>query len=129
LPRILRSVCEINRGTAEISRSLPLPRPLRIGAGVSTGPAVLGGTDYTALGETVNAAFRLEAATKSIGLGVLLGETSFAAWSAARSDNAPPELMPFRRCEVQLKGYDAPAVAWATSFEDLERCVATQSMG
>jgi adenylate cyclase len=129
LPRVLRSVCEINRGTAEISRSLPLPRPLRIGAGVSTGPVLLGGTDYTALGETVNAAFRLEAATKSVGLGVLLGETAFAAWSAARTDNAPPELMPFRRCEVQLKGYDAPATAWAASFEDLERCVASQPIG
>jgi adenylate cyclase len=77
------------------------------------------------LGETVNAAFRLEAATKSIGFGVLLGETAFAAWSA----NAPPEPMPFRRCEVQLKGYDAPAIAWAASFEDLERCVAGQPIG
>jgi adenylate cyclase len=122
LARILRSVCEINRGTAEISRTLPLPKPLRIGAGVSTGPAVLGGTDYTALGETVNAAFRLEAATKSVGFSVLLGETAFTAWST----KASPEPTPFRRCEVQLKGYDAPAVAWATSFEDLDRWLVAQ---
>jgi adenylate cyclase len=122
MSRVLRSVCEINRGTAEISRTLPLSKPLRIGAGINTGPAVLGGTDYTALGETVNAAFRLESATKTIGLSVLLGEATFAAWSAKIS----PEPMPFRRCEVQLKGYDAPTVAWATSFEDLERCVTAQ---
>jgi adenylate cyclase len=119
MSRILRSVCEINQGTAEISRTLQLSKPLRIGAGVSTGPALLGGTDYTALGETVNAAFRLEAATKTIGLSVLLGETAFTAWSA-KGVSLP---IPFRRCEVQLKGYDAPTVAWATSFEDLERCV------
>jgi adenylate cyclase len=119
MPQVLRSVCEINRETAEISRNLKLPMPLRIGAGVSTGPAALGGTDYTALGETVNAAFRLEAATKSVGFGVLLGEAAFTAWNAG----APAGAAPFRRCEVQLKGYDAPAVAWATSFEDLERCV------
>lgn len=122
LSRVLRSVCDINNGTAELSRTLQLPKPLRIGAGVSTGPAVLGGTDYTALGETVNAAFRLEAATKSVGFSVLLGEAAFAAWRA----KAPPEPMPFRQCEVQLKGYEAPTIAWATSFEDLERCVTAQ---
>jgi adenylate cyclase len=121
MPRVLRSVCEINRETAEIGRNLNLSKPLRIGAGVSTGPAALGGTDYTALGETVNAAFRLEAATKTVGLGVLLGEAAFTAWNKAAGSGP----MPFRRCEVHLKGYDAPAVAWATSFEDLERSVET----
>jgi len=119
MPRVLRSVCDIYRETAEIGRNLKLPKPLRIGAGVSTGPAVLGGNDFTALGETVNAAFRLEAATKIVGLGVLLGEAAFTAWNVA----APAGAKPFRRCEVNLKGFDAPAVAWATSFEDLETSV------
>src|ERR1022692_4656855 len=75
--RVLRAVVEINAATAEISQTLALPTPLRLGAGVNTGLAILGGTDFTALGDTVNAAFRLESATKGIGLGVALGERTY----------------------------------------------------
>jgi adenylate cyclase len=111
--RALRAVHEINMATAEISRTLPLPGPLRIGAGVNTGPAILGGTEYTALGDTVNAAFRLEAATKTIGLGVALGERSFAELGL------PPQG-PFSRREVALKGYESLKTAWGISFEELQ---------
>ncbi len=111
--RALRAVCDIYGATGEISKNLALPNPLRIGAGVNTGPAIVGGADYTALGDTVNAAFRLEAATKSIGLSVALGSGAF---DALASPNAPP----FRRCEVELKGYDQPSTAWAISFEELD---------
>ena len=48
-------------------------RPLRIGAGINTGSATAGGTDYTAIGDTVSAAFPLEAATKALGVGVVPG--------------------------------------------------------
>lgn len=113
LVRALRAVNEINEATLEISRTLPLPGPLRIGAGVNTGPAILGGAEYTALGDTVNAAFRLEAATKGLGLGVALGERSFA-------ELALPPKGPFMRREVELKGYEALKTAWAISFEDLQ---------
>src|ERR1044071_2416035 len=77
LVRALRAAEEIDTATSEISRSLPLPGPLRIGAGVNTGPAIVGGAEYTALGDTVNAAFRLEAATKTIGSEVVLGQRTF----------------------------------------------------
>lgn len=114
LEQALRAVCEIHSATADISRSLPLPGPLRIGAGMNTGHAILGGSDYTALGDTVNAAFRLEAATKSIGLGIALGSGAFEAL-------APEEQTRFRRCEVQLKGYEGLTTAWAISFEELRK--------
>ncbi|MBZ5619196.1 MAG: adenylate/guanylate cyclase domain-containing protein [Acidobacteriia bacterium] len=113
LVRALRAVNEINVATSEISRLLPLPGPLRIGAGVNTGPAILGGFEYTALGDTVNAAFRLEAATKGLGLGVALGERTFAELGLA-------PMGPFQRRQVVLKGYEASKTAWAISFEDLE---------
>jgi adenylate cyclase len=113
LLRALRAIADISVATADISNSLPLPKPLRIGAGVNTGPAIVGGSDYTALGDTVNAAFRLETATKSIGLGVALGERTFDALGLA----APA---PFVRREVELKGYEALCTAWAVSFEDLQ---------
>jgi len=85
-----------------------------VGAGINTGPAIVGGAEFTALGDTVNAAFRLEAATKQLGFGVALGERSF-------SELLVPGPCPFQRREVTLKGYDEPATAWAISFEDLNR--------
>ena len=114
LLRTLRAVHEISLATAEISNALPLPGPLRIGAGVNTGPAIIGGAEYTALGDTVNAAFRLEAATKAIGLGVALGERTFA-------ELALPVPSPFVRREVELKGYEALSTAWAISFVELQQ--------
>jgi adenylate cyclase len=113
LVRVLRAVTEISAATAEISRTLELPVPLRIGAGVNTGPAILGGTDYTVLGDTVNAAFRLESATKTIGLGIAIGGPVYQGLAeAARSG--------FVRKEVELKGYEGSSIAWAISFEDLK---------
>lgn len=120
LLRALRAVSEINAATAEISRALPLPAPLRIGAGINTGPAIVGGSEYTALGDTVNAAFRLEAATKQIGLGVALGERTFAELGLAPDS-------PFSRREVELKGYDGPSTAWGISFESLFEFLRTRS--
>ena len=112
LLRVLRAVSDISAATAEISRTLPLPLPLRIGAGISTGPAIVGGTDYTALGDTVNAAFRLETATKSLGMGVALGERAWSELSSAVRAG-------FVERRVELKGFDGPSTAWAISFEAL----------
>lgn len=116
----LRAVSEINAATGEISRMLPLPVPLRIGAGVNTGPAIIGGSEYTALGDTVNAAFRLEAATKQIGMGVALGERTFA-------ELAEPDDTAFTRREVELKGYEGPSTAWGISFEGLDEFLRARS--
>lgn len=122
LIQVLHALCEIYRSTEEVSRSLPLPNPLRIGAGISTGTAILGGTDYTALGDTVNAAFRLEAATKTIGLGVALGQRAFDALDVRQRGL-------FQCRQVQLKGYETPATAWAISFDDLAGHFFLQSRG
>ena len=111
--RVLRAVSEINTATAEISKTLGLPVPLRIGAGVNTGPAILGGTDYTALGDTVNAAFRLESATKGIGLAVAVGESVYHELAVGARSR-------FVRREVELKGYEGSSIAWAISFEALQ---------
>ncbi len=111
--RALRAVSQMDAATAEISQALPLPGPLRIGAGINTGPAILSGADYTAIGDTVNAAFRLEAATKTLGLSVALGPRTATELGVASQ-------LPFVEREVELKGYEAPSRAWAISFEDLE---------
>ncbi len=115
--RVMQAVKEINLATAEVSHSLALPAPLRIGAGVNTGPAILGGTDNTALGDTVNAAFRLETATKGLGLGIAVGDRVY--------DELPLRVQgAFVRRQVILKGYDDVKECWAISFDGL-----SQSLG
>jgi adenylate cyclase len=110
--RVLWSVGAIDAATAGMHLDLPLPGPLRIGAGINTGPAIIGGVDYAALGDTVNAAFRLEAATRHLGLEVAAGERTHAALD--------PELQSrFERRRVALKGYEGESTAWAISFDSL----------
>ena len=116
----LRAVSEINAATEEISRTLALPAPLRIGAGLNTGPAIVGGTDYTALGDTVNAAFRLETATKGIGMGVAIGERVYMGLPVAARGS-------FVRRDVVLKGYDGPSTAFGISFDGLAEMLGKKS--
>ena len=80
---------------------------------MNTGPAILGGTDYTALGDTVNAAFRLGIGHQGLGLGVAVGERT-------HNELAVPARHSFVRREVELKGYDGASIAWAISFEALQ---------
>ena len=112
IARALRAVDEIQLATAGIHNQLPLPAPLRIGAGINTGTVIAGGGDNTALGEPVNAAFRLENATKELGMGVVLGDRTY-------SELRVPGDSPFVRREVELKGYESPRTVWAISFEKL----------
>ena len=90
IARALRAVDEIQAATAGIHNQLPLPAPLRIGAGINTGTAIVGGGDNTALGEAVNAAFRLESATKELGMGVALGERTYSELHICRRFPLPP---------------------------------------
>ena len=90
-----------------------------MGAGVNTGYAMVGqmGTsehpDYTALGDTVNAAFRLESSTKQLGLDVAIGSATYA--------NTPyaAVLLPLKQYSVELKGYSAPTITYAGTFKQL----------
>jgi adenylate cyclase len=122
--RIFRALSALHKMTSDLYNSYPLPFQLRIGAGVNTGHAMVGNTgsgdrpDYTALGDTVNAAFRLETSTKQIGLDVAIGETTHKHLLSALGSEDTTAM--FKQFTVHLKGYDIPTVTYACSFNDLD---------
>lgn len=119
--QILRALSAMHQMTSDLYNLYPLPFPLRIGAGINTGYAMVGNTgsgdrpDYTALGDTVNAAFRLETSTKQIGKDVAVGKTTFQYLSSLGSKTDV-----FGEHTVTLRGYDAPAIAYACTFAELD---------
>lgn len=117
--RILQAMGELHQVTAELSSRYPLPFPLRVGAGINTGYAMVGNagsserSDYTALGDTVNSAFRLESSTKEIGMDIAVGQATYKYISEVGVENA------FKEYKVKLKGYDSLTITYATTFENL----------
>ena len=118
--RILRALSEFAKSTTSLSQRFGLPNEVRIGAGLNTGTAAVGnpGTeqvmDFTALGDTVNAAFRLESASKELKADLVLGQNTFDYIQAV-----PECAAYFHGGEAQLKGYESPSKTWSTSFARL----------
>lgn len=122
--QIVQAVSALSKMTSQLHKQFPLPFPLRIGAGLNTGFAMVGNTgtgdrpDYTAIGDTVNAAFRFESSTKQLGLDVALGEETYQYLA----DLGATEAL-FKRYSVTMKGYDTPLVTHAATFSDLDRFI------
>ena len=118
--KIFQAINDLHKMTIDLSNQYPLPFGLRIGVGVNTGYAMVGNTgsgdrpDYTALGDTVNAAFRLESSTKEIGLDIALGETTYSYLSQLKEAQKR-----FGQHTVQLKGYKEPTTTYAGTFANL----------
>ncbi|MBP0027433.1 adenylate/guanylate cyclase domain-containing protein [Roseofilum sp. Guam] len=119
--KMLYALNQLHQMTQKFAKEYPLPSPMRIGAGVNTGYAMVGNTgsgdrpDYTALGDTVNAAFRLESCTKQIQKDIALGKTTYQYLFSVGTN---PTL--FEKHMVQLKGYEHPAVTYGCSFSQLQ---------
>ncbi|MGD1717022.1 FHA domain-containing protein [Dapis sp. BLCC M172] len=119
--RIFQALRDLHEVTEELSKTYPLPFPLRVGAGINTGYAMVSNagsterSDYTALGDTVNAAFRLESSTKEIGMDIALGEGTYKYISDLASVNQV-----FKQYKVHLKGYDTPTITYAGTFNSLD---------
>ncbi|MGB3200536.1 MAG: adenylate/guanylate cyclase domain-containing protein [Nodosilinea sp.] len=126
--QILQAVSTLAEMTGQLHQQFPLPFPLRIGAGINTGYAMVGNTgsgdrpDYTALGDTVNAAFRLENSTKQLGLDIAMGETTYKYLQKTRVGDAC-----FKRFTLEMKGYEQPMTTRAGTFTDLNQFLTTIS--
>jgi adenylate cyclase len=74
--------CAQDMRTAIRTLQKELPEPIAIGIGVNSGEAVVGNMgsdtrfDYSAIGDAVNTAARLESATKEAGVDILIGEAT-----------------------------------------------------
>jgi adenylate cyclase len=110
----LTTAHEMNLATDAISKDFPaLPSPLKIGAGVNTGEAALGGMgrDFTVLGDAVNLAFRFEKATKILQRDIVIGPDSYKY--------LPREIWEKHLVSVSVKGKEKPVTICALTFEDL----------
>ncbi|ACB51284.1 putative adenylate/guanylate cyclase [Crocosphaera subtropica ATCC 51142] len=119
--QVFQAVRDLNQMTKQLSQEYPVPFELKIGAGINTGYSMVGNTgsgdhpDYTAIGDTVNAAFRLESATKELGLDVAIGEETYLY--SVEFQNIDKL---FCQYIVNLKGYEQPTVTYGITFQDLE---------
>ncbi|NJN30765.1 MAG: adenylate/guanylate cyclase domain-containing protein, partial [Synechococcales cyanobacterium RM1_1_8] len=128
--RILQALQEIHQMTEQLQTQFSLPFPLRVGAGINTGYAMVGNTgsgdrpDYTALGDTVNAAFRLESSTKQIKTDVALGVETYRYVKKYFPDYA--EVL--TENTVQLKGYESTTLAYTCSFATLDEKISVPEL-
>jgi adenylate cyclase len=111
----LRSIAGALQGRFQLSA------PIKIGAGMNTGPASIGNfgsiaaSDHTALGDVVNKAFRLESATKEVGCDLVVGPETHAVIS-----KAPGAAGLFTQSQIKLKGYNEPATVYGTQLSVLD---------
>lgn len=122
---IIETVGELRGIFARARERFGLEQPLAFGVGLNFGFASIGNmgsaalSDFTAMGDTVNKAFRLEAATRTLNCDVIVGHsaTDFVAQPVGRA-------LRLRAVEAPIKGYDKPERMFALSFDDLPRLAA-----
>ncbi|MGH9659258.1 MAG: adenylate/guanylate cyclase domain-containing protein [Bryobacteraceae bacterium] len=108
---------EISTMVAGLKAKFQLDAPVRVGAGINTGPACVAniGTeikpDFTALSDSVNLAFRLEAATKEVGCDLLLGRWTYQILAPVGAKDL------FEERVEELKGYTQRQHVYAASID------------
>jgi adenylate cyclase len=114
------ALADLHRLTEGLQDRFGLSEPVKIGAGINSGYASIGNlgsgaqADYTALGEAVNKAFRLETATKDIHHEIAIGPETRILLGRILD---PDEYLCERR--VAMKGYSKPCQVFALDFANL----------
>ncbi|OGV63354.1 MAG: hypothetical protein A3K18_04510 [Lentisphaerae bacterium RIFOXYA12_64_32] len=114
----LRTAHAMNLASQQFNAEFPdLPGLFRIGVGINTGQAVVGslgsvhGRDYTAVGDAVNLAFRLESSTKELRTDVVLGPDSYK--------RLPKAVWEQNLRSIAVKGKEKPVTVCTFSFDHL----------
>jgi adenylate cyclase len=114
-------------------RSAGAPARLQIGIGVNTGEAIVGNIgsltrklDYTAIGDTVNLAARLEGLTKEYQAGIIISEATLNELDASRYELRPIDEVRVKGKEQAVQIYEVLGRKAAPSAERMK--VATVSM-
>ncbi len=118
----LAAAAAIAEGLARLNETLrhDLREPLKVGIGLHAGPAIIGemgfgaATAVTAVGDTVNAASRLEAMTKTHGCQLIVSD------AAARHAGIDRSALP--SAEFTLRGRQQPMQVWLV--DDVRRLAA-----
>lgn len=118
----LKTAYEMNRASSVLSKEFrALPHPLKIGVGINTGEAILGNVgatsrcDYTALGDSVNLAFRFESESKSLGTDVVIGPDSYK--------HLPNKVWERRLHSIKVKWKDKPVTVCALNFDQVGKII------
>lgn len=125
LVRVLQSILDIQSVVAGMQQKFNLSEELRIGAGINTGLASIGNlgsglsSDYTALGDVVNKAFRLEAVTRTLSADVIFGEEIHTALGTVFTVDKFVQ-----RNRSLLKGYAQPSDVYLLSTAELQKMLA-----
>jgi len=95
--RSLSAAREMDQRLSSLNQSLAadLPQPLRIGIGIHAGPVIVGEIGFgdaarlTAVGDVVNTASRLEAATRDLGSTLVVSESvlDLAGWTLENAEH------------------------------------------
>jgi adenylate cyclase len=121
----LKAALDAARATEDLNSEFPdLPIRLRIHAGLNHGLATFGtiggrrGGDYTALGDSVNLAFRLEKTTDGIGADISIGPDAY--------HQLPNACWTDRLHTVKIAGKREPVEVCGLKFENLAEWFSTQ---
>jgi adenylate cyclase len=106
----------------DLSEQHGLEKPLRFGVGINTGAAQVGNigssssNDFTALGDAVNLAFRLQAETRRSGYDIHIGKTTLDTMSPHPPRVAMPPVI-----DVTIRGYDVVQKCHGVRLRELNK--------
>ena len=117
IAQAITAACEINKITEDLNLEYKsqLPNKLKIGVGVNTGTASVGGLgqDSTALGDAVNIAFRMESSSKTLNKDIVMSEFSFKY--------LPEKIWKGKEQYIKVKGKKDPLSIFAINFAEAKK--------